>query len=480
MEARSIGRVFPNTQSGMFKNMLCLKRCRLLRDQGGNVAIVFALMAIVLMLAVGAAVDIGRWLHARDQTQSAADAAVLAGGRWLQTNSTDTAGAIAAAQNFYKQETATRLPVVNDSISFGVSSDGQTVYANGTAYIKTPFLGFVGINQLPIIPLGQQPVAQATLAVGGNGGQNLEVAMMLDITGSMLDTSASGNTKIADLITSATDLVNIIVWSDQSQFTSKVAIAPFTEDIRLPNTTAINAARGSGLPTSEKVSGTTYYLSDCVVERTGTQKYTDAAPGAGQYVMGHYTTSSTGSGKNKKGVCVVGSPVQPLTSDKTTLLNAISSLQAGGGTAGHLGTAWAWYTLSPNWNSLWPSNGAAPYGSSNLQKIAILMTDGDYNTQYSSAGISVNQASASSTYCPQAANGCSGVQAASLCSAMKAAGITIYTVGFTIPSTDTTAINLLTNCASDPNMFYSAADGTQLQQAFRDIAIKLSSLYISK
>jgi len=443
-------------------------------DRSGNVAIVFALGAIVLMLSVGAAVDIGRWLHARDQTQSAVDAAVLAGGRWLQTNSTDDAGAIAAAQNFYKQEIATRLPVLNDSITFAVSSDGQTVYANGTAYIKTPFLGFAGINQLPIIAANQQPIAQATLAVGGNGGQSLEVSMMLDITGSM------AGQKLTDLQSSATDLVNILVWADQSQFTSKVAIVPFTEDIRLPNTTAINAARGTGLATSKKVSNTTYYLSDCVVERTGTQKYTDAAPKSGQYVMAHYTTSSTGSGSNKKGVCVVPSPVQPLTSDKTTLLNAISSLQAGGGTAGHLGTAWAWYTLSPNWNTLWPSNGAAAYGSSNLQKIAILMTDGDYNTQYDSNGISVNQASASSTYCPQAANGCSGAQAASLCSAMKAAGITIYTVGFTIPSTDTTAINLLTQCASAPNMFYSAADGTQLQQAFRDIAIKLSSLYISK
>ena len=106
------------------------------------------------------------------------------------------------------------------------------------------------------------------------------------------------------------------------------------------------------------------------------------------------------------------------------------------------------------------------------------MTDGDYNTQYNSSGIGVDQNYVGS--CPDAANGCSGAQASSQCAAMKAAGITIYTVGFTIPSSDTTAINLLTQCASDPSKFYSAADGTQLQQAFRDIAIKLSSLYLSK
>jgi hypothetical protein len=266
------------------------------------------------------------------------------------------------------------------------------------------------------------------------------------------------------------------VWADQSQYTSKVSIVPFTEDIRLPSS-ALNAARGTALPTSKKISGTTYYLSDCVVERTGTKKYTDAAPATGNYVMGHYTTNYTTVNGAKKGVCVVPSPVQPLTSNKTTLLNAITNLQAGGGTAGHLGTAWAWFTLSPNWNTLWPSNAAAAYGTTNLQKIAILMTDGDYNTQYSSNGISVDQNYVGS--CPDAANGCSTAQALSLCSAMKAAGIVVYTVGFTV-STDQTAIDTLTQCASDPSKFYNAADGTQLQQAFRDIAIKLSSLFLSK
>ncbi len=61
-------------------------------DTSGNVAIIFALVGVVLMLAIGAAVDVGRWLHARDQTVAAVDAAVLAGGRALQTNSSDKSG----------------------------------------------------------------------------------------------------------------------------------------------------------------------------------------------------------------------------------------------------------------------------------------------------------------------------------------------------------------------------------------------------
>jgi Putative Flp pilus-assembly TadE/G-like len=441
-------------------------------DQRGNVAMVFGLMAIVLMLAVGAAIDIGRWLHARDQTVAAVDAAVLAGGRQLQTDNTDTAAALAAAQKFYTQNIASRLPVIDDSISFAIGGDGISVTANGFAYIKTPFLQLANIDKLPLFGTGQQPIAVAQLAAGGNGGESVEVAMMLDITGSM------AGQKLQDLKDSASDLINIVVWDDQSKYTSKVAIVPFSEDIRLPTTTALGKARSTTLPSSKSVSKTTYYLSDCVVERTGTQKYTDTAPGAGQYVMGHYTTSSTGSGSNKKGVCTIpaGAEVMPLTSDKTSLLAKVTGLTAAGGTAGHLGTAWAWYTLAPNWSSLWPASTPAAYGTDKLEKIALLMTDGEYNTQYDSNGISANQ---NATSCPQAANGCSTDQARALCTAMKAKGIVVYTVGFQVGNNQT-AVDTLTQCATDPSKFYNAADGNQLRQAFRDIALKLSSLYLSK
>jgi hypothetical protein len=105
------------------------------------------------------------------------------------------------------------------------------------------------------------------------------------------------------------------------------------------------------------------------------------------------------------------------------------------------------------------------------------MTDGEYNTQYDSNGVSANQ---NATSCPQAANGCSTDQARALCTAMKAKGIVIYTVGFDLGGNQT-AIDTLTQCATDPAKFYNAAnDGSQLQQAFTDIALKLSSLYLSK
>jgi len=143
-----------------------------------------------------------------------------------------------------------------------------------------------------------------------------------------------------------------------------------------------------------------------------------------------------------------------------------------------LGTAWAWYTLSPNWSSLWSAESKPEaYGTANLQKIAILMTDGDYNVQYDSNGVMVDYGLSP---CPKAANGCSTAQALALCSAMKEDGIRIYTVGFKLRAPSSTAYQTLNQCASDPNKFYDAENEEQLKQAFRDIAIKLSSLYLSK
>ncbi|WP_438877115.1 hypothetical protein, partial [Bacillus cereus group sp. BC6] len=91
-------------------------------------------------------------------------------------------------------------------------------------------------------------------------------AMMLDITGSMR------GQKLTDMKAAASDLLNIVVWTDQSKFTSKVAIVPFAYDVRLP------------AAAFKKATGTTSTNYPCVVERTGTEKYTDAAPATGKYV----------------------------------------------------------------------------------------------------------------------------------------------------------------------------------------------------
>ena len=99
------------------------------------------------------------------------------------------------------------------------------------------FLQIASINRLPLVAEGQQPIARAQLAVtGGNDSQiqSLEISVMLDVTGSM------AGQKLQDLKDSATDLINIVLMNGLNNLPVKVGIVPFSEDIRLPNTAAIN------------------------------------------------------------------------------------------------------------------------------------------------------------------------------------------------------------------------------------------------
>ena len=58
--------------------------------------------------------------------------------------------------------------------------------ASGSAFIKTPFLRFASIDKLPLISTSQTEFSKSEIAIGGKGdGNSIEVALMLDVTGSM-------------------------------------------------------------------------------------------------------------------------------------------------------------------------------------------------------------------------------------------------------------------------------------------------------
>ena len=280
----------------------------------------------------------------------------------------------------------------------------------------------------------------------------------------------------------ANDLVDIVVWADQSSYTSRVAIVPFSGDV-LPTASLFKSATGqnttplpspvvysvtTGSGKKQKTTNYTYPATVCVAERPG-QDYSDTAPGTNHYVLREYTSSGSCS-INSKGM------LQPMTNDKTVLHDKITGLVDGGNTAGHVGTAWTYYMLSPNWASALP-NGSKPvaYGTANTNKIAILMTDGEYNQEHDSKGVATGSNGAGASV-----NGTdSPTQAKALCTSMKNSGIEVYTVGFDLGGNQT-AINTLSNCATDTAHFYNSTTGDALKAAFRDIALKISTLYLAQ
>ena len=226
-----------------------------------------------------------------------------------------------------------------------------------------------------------------------------------------------------------------------------------------------------------------YYRTACVGERQGPNKHTDvAASPTSNFVTQTYAYSTVApasyTASTASSLCStpVSGTVLPLTSDKSTLLSMVGGLTTGGGTAGHVGTAWAYYMLSPKWASIVPDGSeAVAYGTANVKKIAILMTDGEYNYTYDNKGIRVGDGNAG----PSANGNSSSGQSIAICNQMKQDGIEVYTVGFDLGGNQN-AINTLKNCASDKDKAYIAESGAALKTVFRDIAIKLTDLHLSK
>ncbi|MFT3809938.1 MAG: hypothetical protein QM698_08470 [Micropepsaceae bacterium] len=214
-------------------------------------------------------------------------------------------------------------------------------------------------------------------------------------------------------------------------------------------------------------------ISTCVTERIGGNRYTDAAPSTA-FLGRNYPAANAPCPTNT---------IVPMTSDKATLTSRINALGASGTTAGQIGTAWAWYMLSPNFAYLWPSGSKAqPYGTDELIKIAIFMTDGEFNTSYCDGVIGKDQTSAvgsADRNSCNATNGSGFTQAAALCTAMKNEEIIVYTVGFDLAS-NSTAANFLRNCATNTSHFFLASNGTALKEAFRAIAVDISNLRLSR
>jgi hypothetical protein len=220
-------------------------------------------------------------------------------------------------------------------------------------------------------------------------------------------------------------------------------------------------------------------ISTCVSERT-TNAFTDAAPSTTPFGRIYPAASPMGSTANP----CLGPTIIPLSDSKTALKAQIDALQAGGSTGGHIGIAWAWYLLSPNFGYLFPSiSQPAAYGSDHLYKVLILMTDGEYNSSYCNSVISQDSTSGSGSpndhiNC-NAPNGHSYVQSDALCDAIKDAGVIVYTVGFNVNSSQN-AQNLVANCATSMDHAYYPNTGAELKTTFQLIAQEISELRLSQ
>lgn len=408
----------------------------------------FGLTVFVVFLTGGLAIDVARALRVGTALAKAADAAALASAKRLEETNTTDAEIAATAQSYFNANLE-RIGVHGFSLgNFSATPNRSlsTVSIVVDASVSTTFGKIAGVDTISI-PVNTSAVYKT---------RKVELAMMLDVTGSM----GSGD-KIGALKRAAQDVVDIVVGPGPAGTSpNKVALAPYSA--------SVNAG-----PYAAAVSGGAS-VDGCVFERSGSAAYSDDAPSSGRFLG---AMSNPANPTNDDYVCP-GAVVLPLSNDPVALRDTIATYGPNGWTAGHLGAAWAWYLLSPNWASIWPSGSQpAAYNDDRSIKAVILMTDGKFNTFPS-----INMDRDSQT--PDEINNLkdrqtreSNEHTTELCRSMRAQNVLVFAVGFdTAPDDEVT----LRGCVTRSENFYSARDETELRRAFSAIAGKLTDLRLSQ
>jgi Flp pilus assembly protein TadG len=407
-------------------------------DERGATSMIFAISLFALVMMLGLAVDVARGIHTKTKVGNALDGAALAAAKSLHDSRMSISDITALARRYLDTNAQINFGTIKNFEAF-VDRDNSTVRLTAVADVPTTFARIGGFDHMTF----------PTTSVATFDPKGIEVSLSLDVTGSMCEPC----TKIDDLRSAASDMVDILMPANKTSSNKvRMALAPFAA--------GVNAGSYARPATNKRAPDT------CVFERDGANQATDASPSAGYLkVAGDRGVVATPNN------CPSSAEVTALDDDSSALKRAISRLRSGGSTAGHLGTAWAWYLVSPEWASVWPSaSRPVAYGDKKTVKAVVLMTDGVYNTFGGQCDRSCSNTSA------QARNSQNVAQR--LCQNIKDKDVKVYSIGFKLD--DSRAENVLRDCASTALTFYRAENGDQLRQAFRQIAEDLLRLRLSQ
>lgn len=203
---------------------------RLTAEARGNVAMIFALSVPALLLMTMGGVDIHRASTVRMGLQDALDAAALAAARSPYTRAEDIqrVGMSALEANM-----AAYPNIARPTATF-VLNENNIVIADAKVLIDTVVAGLV----LP--PYGQFLDKQLEIGVHSEvnrSSKDVEVALVLDITGSMT------GSRITSLKAAAIDLVDTVVQDQQAPYYSRMAVIPYSMGVNLGR--YANGARGT-------------------------------------------------------------------------------------------------------------------------------------------------------------------------------------------------------------------------------------------
>ncbi|TIY09327.1 MAG: hypothetical protein E5V18_01635, partial [Mesorhizobium sp.] len=425
--------------------------------------------------------------NAKSSLQGVVDAAVTSTARDLTTGVIQEADANKSVQAFLDANSRAGIlqadRIVLDKLT--VDKTAKTVQADAHVDVGLYF---------PIFSTGDmQRVAASTTALYSD--KQIEVAMMLDVTGSMAANWYRRTDKIGDLQVAASKAVRDLLRSnyDKNDPRVRVAIVPYAEAVNtggLASTVFVETRYGSKVPPpiDAPVSVSLTLAPDkCATERKDKDGFADYSPD-GPYTPRLNNNGKTYLAKVNRDYRIRSCPsatLIPLTADEDKLLDTITDFSAEGVTAGGIAAQWGYYMLSPSWRSAIADAGLgagpANFDGRKVAKVAILMTDGRFNTAF---------AKERGAPTIQGQEQTSRDNAEAVCANMKRDGIEIFTIGFDLndPTMTVTerdqAKSVLKNCStadtSSLKHYFEAATGTELAAAFDEITGNIEKLTIKR
>lgn len=449
-----------------------------LRDEDGSVTILAIFMIMMMVLVGGIQLDFMRQEVERTKLQAISDRAVLAAADLDQELDPE-----AVVRDYFSKSGMTDyLSAVNvsDGLNF------RTVSVEAKKPMKTQFLGRFGFDTLDV-----PAFSEAEERV-----ENVEISLVLDISGSMQD-----NGRLQEMRNAAKIFVDTVL-KDENDDLISVSLIPYSEQVNAgPDIVNMMSVRKD------------HDYSHCVEFDNSDFDTVSMNPGKWRDQMQHFQWNYDGYNNSRSDtVCPRYSyeRILAMSQNKTALKNQIDDLQPRAGTAIYLGMKWAVSLLDPqfrnintglvNANKVDPAFAGRPknYDDVETLKTVVLMTDGENSSSQRIASYYydsdsevvhwdrynlnwylrryVNSYNRSSFYFQKYSKYQGDQLLDKVCSAAKEKNIVIWAIGFEV---ENSGAEVMERCASSPSHFFRV-EGIELTEAFRAIARQINQLRLTQ
>lgn len=424
-----------------------MKYKRFLKDCGANMAIMFSLAAVPLLLGAGAASDILRANNANTLLQAATDAAALAGAAGKKHTASAAQLKLIVDDYLISNKADKILKSVSIQKS-GYDSETGIFSVKLTGKIDTTFMALAGYSTMDVIGYSEVEL--------GSGA--LELVMVLDTTGSMNAEGRLGTLKVA-----AKDLVDKILKDKSSESYIKIGIVPFADYV---NVGVANRNKfWVDAPVDTQESKCWNSNASAAVKQCGlvTHKWNGVVGSRNNGL----DTKIVGTGAKYPGLLDILGPqaITEMTDNQLILNSKISTLTANSPTYIPAGLLWGWELVS-SVDAFAGVKTTAEMAALKGTKAIVLMTDGDNTVSADYPNHWGNNAAIADKKTKE------------LCMNIKADGISVYTVAFKVEKAS--SIQMLLECASSPAQAFDAQNNAALMTAFGGIAAQLTQLRLTK